>query len=243
MRYIDFINNNITLISLFLNVIVIINFVKNIFDFVFKKYYIKKVLGYNNELVSISCYDENNKYLSFHDIEAVNNIIAMFFEINQKFAFTRIERDVNNEMCIGGFLVNRKINTYFVKYFKDFKYLMAPDWKAKYGDNPFIEYVPEKNGYKIKDVVLTCDSSTDYAFLIKLTKEDLQNAKKVIHIIHGSYEISTIRASEYLATHYKQIYKEFKNRHYFFAIEINRLDGSINYSKGIIDFTDKMFNY
>lgn len=242
MKYINFLNNNITVISLFLNLIVIIDLIKKALDFVFKKYYIKKVLGYNNEFVNISCYDEKNNFLSYHDIEAVNNIITMFFEINQKFTFTRIDKDVDNEMCIGGFLVNRKINTYFVKYFEDFKYLMLPNLKERYGDNPFIEYNPDENGYKVRDIVLSCDSSTDYAFLIKLTKEDLQSAKKVIHIIHGSYEVGLIRASEYLVTHYKEIYKEYKNRHYFFALEINRFDGSINHSKGRIDFTDKMFN-
>lgn len=45
-----------------------------------------------------------------------------------------------------------------------------------------------------------------------------------------------------LLTHYKQIYKKFGNDHYFFAIEINLVDESINYSQGIIDFTDEMFS-
>ena len=241
MKYINYFNNSITLISLFLNIIIIIKFIKNIFDFLFKKYFIKKVLGYSNEAVNICCYDESYASLSHHDIEATNNIIKLFFNINQKFVLTGVESDGNNEMCVGGFLVNRKINKYMVNYFEDFRYITSPDLKEKYGENPFIEYIPNKNGYKIKDKELLFESGVDYVFLIKLTKSDFYGANKTVHIIHGTNEVGLIRGSEFLMTKYKKIYEKFKNNHYFFALEIICRDKSINYSKDIIDLTDKMF--
>lgn len=241
MKLINTFNNNITLISLILNIIVIIKCIKNILDYIFNKYFIKKIFNYNDELVNVCFYDKKYNYVSFNDIESANNIITLFNKINQKFRLTDASVDGNSEICIGGFLVNRKINTYLVKYFEDFKYITSPDLKEKYGNNPIIEYVPEKNGYRAKDMEFPFNNDIDYAFLIKLTKNDFKDAKKTVHIIHGTNEVGLRRATEYLATKYKEIYKKYKDGHYFFAIEIIRHDNSINYSKGIIDLTAIMF--
>ncbi len=241
MKFITIFNNNITLISLFINILFIIKCIQNIFNFIFKEYCIKKVLDYNNNLVNICCYDKSTNYISIPDIEATNNIINLFNEINQKFQLAGTDSDENNEMCIGGFLVSNKINSYFVRYFNDFKFITTPEMKATYGNNPFIEYIPDKYGYRIKDREFPLTAEIDYAFLIKLTRNDFSGADKTVHIIHGTNEVGTIRASEFLTTHYKQIYKKYKGKHYFFAIEIIRHDSSINYSKGIIDLTDIVF--
>ena len=64
---------------------------------------------------------------------------------------------------------------------------------------------------------------------------------KVVHILFGAGDRATYIASQYLSTHYKQIYHTFRNEHYFFAIEVNLVDESVNHSKGIIDLTNEMF--
>ena len=88
----------------------------------------------------------------------------------------------------------------------------------------------------------TKHEKTDYAFLIKLTPDDFKNeCKKTVHILFGGRAISTVKATEYLKTQYKEIYRRYKNNHYFFAIEINLIDTSFNHQKGIIDLTNDMF--
>ena len=83
----------------------------------------------------------------------------------------------------------------------------------------------------------------DYAFLIKLTPDDFNNeCKKTVHILFGERSIGTIKATEYLMTQYKEIYKKYRNNHYFFAIEINLIDNSFNHKRGIIDLTQDMFS-
>ena len=89
----------------------------------------------------------------------------------------------------------------------------------------------------------TKHNKIDYAFLIKLTPDDFNNeCKKTVHILFGGRAISTVKATEYLRTQYKEIYKKYKSNHYFFAIEINLIDNSFNHKKGIIDLTKEMFS-
>ena len=156
--------------------------------------------------------------------------------------------DEKNEINIGGFSANRKVSAYFAKYFKNFKYIEAKEkeecFKKQDIDMRIFEFNEEgKKGFRIDDVFLeTTSRISDYAFLIKLVKSDFKNDnEKTVHIVFGGGDIGTIKATEYLLTHYKQIYEEFGENHYFFALEVNRVDNSIKYAKGIIDLTDRMF--
>ena len=257
MSYLNYFNNVITIISFIVNIMFVVPAMVKIYIYFTKKRYVKKVLGYGNEAVQIShctflletyTHSQNN-FITYASVIAMNNVINLFNIINQKFYLVENPIDVKNEINIGGFTANKKVNAYFIKYFSNFKYIDSIKKKAAYEKHPvdqriFEFSIDDKRGFKIDDDYFldTTGKISDYAFLIKLVKSDFKNDnEKTVHILFGGGDIGTIKATEFLLTHYKQIYEVFGEKHYFFALEINRVDNSINYSKGIIDLTDRMF--
>ncbi len=152
------------------------------------------------------------------------------------------------EYILYDFKDNKRVNSYFINYFKHFKYYIDLKYKSYYEKitcySTILEYTVDKYGFYINEnrFLETIPDKTDYAFLIKLTPDDFNTKTyKTVHILFGGRAISTVKATEYLQTQYKEIYKKFNNGHYFFAIEINLIDNSFNHKKGIIDLTKDMF--
>lgn len=256
MEHLNIFNNIITIISFIVNMAFLIPFTMKIYDYFTNKKFAKRVLGFNNESVQLShsTFDlitesgSKNNFITYASLESINNIINLLNIIGQDFDLVNEMMNAKNEINIGGFLTNKKVNAYFTKYFNNFKFITDTKYKKIYDKYPIdkrmIEYSSEKTGFKINDDIFleTNREITDYAFLIKLTNNDFKNDNiKAVHILFGGGDIGTIKSTEYLLTHYKQIYNKFKNNHYFFAMEVNRIDGSINYSRGIINLTDIMF--
>lgn len=256
MNNIIIFNNIITIVSFIVNISFIIPFAIKIYDYFTNKRYVKKILGFNNSAVQISHATFNieiekghrHDYITCEALESVENIVDLLHIINQKFYLIENNSKYNDEINIGGFLANKKVNAYFVKFFDNFKFITNCSSKNRYDKYPIdqrmIKYSSDKTGFIINDdIFLETNKNTDYAFLIKLVKTDFKNDnEKTVHIIFGGGNIGTVKASEYLLTHYKQIYKKYNRKHYFFAIEVNKIDESINYSRGIIDLTDVMFS-
>lgn len=257
MSYIIISNNIITIISFIVNIFFLVPFIYKIYKYFTQKRYIKKVLAYNNEPVQIyqSTYTFNTvegftyDYITYNSLECMDNILSIFNIINQGFSFTTQIDNANNEICIGGFLPNKRVNAYFIKYFNNFKFYVDEQFKSDYEkypiDTQILIYSKSKTGFRINENTFleTKRNKTDYAFLIKLTPDDFKNeCKKTVHILFGGWAISTVKATEYLKTQYKEIYKKYKNKHYFFAIEINLIDNSFNHKKGIIDLSHEMFD-
>lgn len=255
MKYIILSNNIITIISFIANLFFLLPFIYKAYKYFTKKRYIKKVLAYNNEPVQIYqstfTYDTIEGYtydfITYNSLECIDNILNIFNVINQKFSFVPQIDNAKNEICIGGFLSNKRVNAYFTKYFKNFKYYVDKKFESGYKEYPIdtqtIRYSKNRTGFQInKKFLETMINKIEYAFLIKLTPNDFETeCRKTVHILFGGRSIGTIKATEYLMTQYKRIYKKYKNKHYFFAIEINLIDNSINYKKGIIDLTKEMF--
>lgn len=258
MNYLIVFNNFMVFISFVVNILFLIPFIYSIYKYFTQKRYIKKVLDYNkNEPVQIyqSTYTFSSvegyiyDYITYNSLECMDNILSVFNIINQKFSFTTQIDNACNEICIGGFLPNKRVNSYFVKYFNNFKFYADEKFKEPYEKCPIntqiIIYSKNKFGFKINENIFleTKHNKIDYAFLIKLTPDDFNNeCKKTVHILFGGRAISTVKATEYLRTQYKEIYKKYKSNHYFFAIEINLIDNSFNHKKGIIDLTKEMFS-
>ncbi len=251
-------NDIIIIISFIFNIIfVVIPLIIKIFRYLFVKRYIKLVLGYTEEDVKITnCIfslstpsNVQNDFVAYSSVLALNNINILFNMVNQRFCLDERIIDANNEMNIGGFTANKKVNAYFTKYFPNFKYVTNITNKEALERHPidnkiFIYSTDNKKGFQINGHIFLniIDRNTDYAILIKLTKEDFKDDNnRSVHIIFGGTDIGTIKGTEFLLTHYKQIYDTYGKNHYFFAIEINCIDESINYSKKIIDLTDEMF--
>lgn len=257
MNTVSTFNNLITILSFLANIMFIIPFIVKVYQYFTNKKYIRKVLGYNAEPVEISyCrYQINtnihvcNEFVNYSSVIATNNIIKVLNSVNQKYTLVQSNQDVRNELNLGGFIANKKVNVYFTKYFPKFKYMVDINKKDIYQQYPVDKRVYEfstdgRNGFQIgeNEFLDTTDEISDYAFLIKLTKDDFKDGnEKVVHILFGGCDIGTIMATEFLQKHSKEIYKNYGKGHYFFALEINRVDNSINYSKGIIDLTAKMF--
>ena len=216
------------------------------------KNYIKNVLSFNNKPVKIHlsadahCIVEKHicNFISYDSLERIENVLNMFRIINQEFTFTRQDDDIENEMCIGGFWGNMTINMYFNRFFNNFCYYSDKRQNNHiiYGNR--IHYFENKTGFKInKNTFLeTKFNNTDYAFLIKITPNSFEGMNNnTIHILFGGTDNSTIKATEFLRTQYKEIYKKYKNGHYFFAIKLNLSDNTIDYKNGIIDLTGEMF--
>ncbi len=254
MDYVTTFNNIVTILSLVFNIVSIPFLIKKVFNYFYKKRIIKKILGFTHDIVQISysvrdIENENgnkNNYMTHDCFESINNIIKLLNMKNLKYKVAN-EINSNNEINIGGFLNNKKVNVYFTNYFKNFKYIVYEKNKSIFEgypiDHSILEYSIDKSGFKIgNDIFEIKKDVNDYAFLIKLVKSDFKdNNKKAVHIIFGGGSMATKKATEYLLFNYKQIYKHFKKNHYFFALEINCIDQSINYSKGIINLTDRMF--
>lgn len=251
-KFISFISNSPVVISFLTNISLAICWLYNYFS---KKKYIKGVLGFNknkvqfthSEFVLNSDLRHKHRFITYESLESISNVIKLLNIVNKQFDL--IEKDItNNEINIGGFLTNKKVNVYFNEHFKNFKIIENISRQKVLNNRPInhdvIEYTSsDESGFKIgDDYYLKMDKYSDYAFLIKLIETDFRNAdKKTVHILFGGGNIGTIKATEYLLTHYRQIYKKYKKGHYFFAIKINLTDNSIDFSKGIIDLTDKMF--
>lgn len=256
MEYLNYFNNTITVISFVVNIMLIIPCIFKIYEYFTRKRYAKKVLGYSKEAVQVSqCTFElnmlsgsKNTFITYASVISTNNVISLFNIVGQKFCLVENPIDARNEINIGGFSANKKVNAYFVKYFNNFKFLDTKNKEEAYQkhgvDMKMFEFNEQgKKGFRIDDTFYDITSKvSDYAFLIKLTNSDFKNSnEKTVHIVFGIGDVGTIKATEYLLTHYKQIYEMFGEEHYFFALEVNKVDNSINYARGIIDFTDRMF--
>lgn len=189
-----------------------------------------------------------HEFITCHSMECIDNIVNLFNIINQKFIFVNHSDNAKNEICIGGFMANKRVIVHFVNHFKDFQYYVDEKFKNEYDKYPIprkmIVYSKSKIGFKITDEIFLeiKPGEVDYAFLIKLVPNDFNNeCNKVIHILFGGFAISTVKATEYLCNEYKNIYRHYKNSHYFFALEINLINNSFNNKKGIIDLTKYMF--
>ena len=244
-----------TIISFVVNLAFIIPFIYSVKNYFSKKRYINKILEFNNEITYITHStfyfsngrDHEHEYITYESLEGINNIIKLLHVVNKKFDLTENIINPNNEINIGGFVSNKKVNAYFTKHFQNFKFIANTERKNRYSNYPInqelIEYSDKENGFLIdNNIFLEINKTTDYAFLIKMKSKDFKDDNsKTVHIAFGGGNIGTVKATEYLSMYYKQIYKKYKTNHYFFALEINKVDNSINFSKGIIDLTDIMF--
>ncbi len=254
MSGLELFNNIITVISFLANIVLILHYIKKAYIYYTDKRYLKKVLGFDDKtvLVTHSTFkfltgQENvSSYITYDSLRAINKVIDMLN--SQKIKFDLIgNKDSQNEVNIGGMLTNKRVGNYFRNHFKNFKYVASKDREEIHRtysiEQSIVEYsTGSTTGFKINGEMLPIDNSTDYAFIIKLLPDDFQDEmKKTVHIIFGSKNIGTVKAAEYLATHYKQIYRKYKDKHYFFAIKVNCNNSSINYAEGIKDFTNEMF--
>lgn len=257
MNFIYFTNDIITIISFIVNLCFICPFLYRIYKYFTQKIYINKVLSYNKDAVQIyqATYEFNTvegykyDFVTCNSLKSIHNILDIFEAKNQKFTFVDQIDNAANEICIGGPLPNKRVNSYFVKYFKNFKYVVNTKYENIYENYPIntqlFEYSDDKIGFKVGDDIFleTEPPKKDYAFLIKLTNDDFKlGYKRTVHILFGGRSIGTIKATEYLQTQYKEIYRKYKQKHYFFAIEINLIDNSFNQKMGIIDLTNEMFS-
>lgn len=260
MDTINIFNVFITIISFIINIFFIIPFIVKIFDYFLDKRFIKKVLNFSKGPVQIypSTYalqanlNKTYTFISYEFLKSLNNISKILQSTRQKYNIVDVNLDTisKDEINIGGFITNKKVNVYFSTHFKNFKFISDIKYKEEHDtytiDKSMIEYDTKDFGFRMnnnKDCFLETNDRNDYAFLIKLVNSDFKDDyNRCVHILFGGGSIGTIKAAEYLSTHYKQIYKKFRNNHYFFAIEVSRIDGSINHARGIIDLTDIMFD-
>ncbi len=261
MEHIIIFNNITTYISFFVNIAFLIPLTRKIFIYFTDKRYIKKVLGFNNEAVQITHgvfhletdIGIKNDFITYSSLKSVDNVIGLLAQAGKEFDLLEKELNYKNEINIGGFMVNKKVNAYFSKYFPNFKYVTDISYKEKYEsyllDTRIVEYSCDKFGFNINNqkFLEIKYGYKDYAFLIKLVELDFRNeSKKAVHILFGAGDKATYLATEYLRFNYKELYKEihkkYDDNHYFFALEVNLVDESINSAKKIIDLTPYMFN-
>lgn len=249
-------NNFITIISFFVNVIFVYTLIRKLCIYFTEKRYIKKVLGFTKDTVQITHgifhlttdIGIKNNFITYASLDSINNIIKLLNKVGQHFELTEQNGYIKNEVNIGGFMVNKKVNAYFSKHFLGFRYITDIEYKDKYEEYPidtsFIEYSNKNFGFWIKDKkFLEVEYGfKDYAFLIKMVEADFKNENnKTVHILFGASDKATYIASQYFLTHCKKIFEKFKEKHYFIAVEVNLVDDSINSSRGIIDLTEEMF--
>lgn len=239
--------------SFIINLAFIIPFLQKVYKYFKTTRYKRKVLAYNNDPIQIYQSVLNYKVASGNEydvimcspLEEIHNVLCIFDYKLQKFVFANQDDNARNEMCIGGTFYNKRTNSYFVRYFDNFEVYVGRKLEKANLVSQKVVYTDNHFGFKINEELFleTKEGLIDYAFLIKLVPKDFNNENdKVVHILFGGTFTGTIKATEYLKTHCKEIYKKFKNEHYFFAIEVNLTDKSFNEKEGIIDLTDKMFS-
>jgi len=251
MRFLNLFNDLTLWISVILNIVLI---AKGATTYFARKRYIKNVLGFSREPVQISQCIFNlqmrsgswNNFVTYASVTATNNIVNLLCSVNQEFYLVEQINDAKNEINIGGFTANKKTNAYLTKYFPGFKFQESREREQFHQKDDFDMKIYEftdsgQKGFKVGNLFLdVTDRIMDYAFLIKLVKSDFKDDnEKTVHIVFGARDGGTEKATEYLLTHYKQIYQKYGKEHYFFALEVQQ--GEINYNRGIIDLTDQMF--
>lgn len=238
------------------NIPFVIALILKIYSYFTNKKYIKKVLGFNKEPIKISHgifhlttdIGITNNFITYASLDSVNNIIKLLDITGQKFDLIGKGLHSKNEINIGGFMVNKKVNSYFSKHFPEFKYQTDIKYKSAYGSYPIdtkiLKYSCNRFGFIVGNEFLEIKYGyTDYVFFIKMISSDFKDDDaKTVHIIFGAGDKGTYIATEYLLMNYKEIYKNFKDNHYFFALEVNLVDESVNTSKGIKNLTKEMFN-
>lgn len=255
MNYLVIFNNFVTIISFLVGVPSIISLSIKLYRYSCDVRYAKKVLGFDKQPVQITqcIFEIENKgygekyYVTRSSVIALKNIISLLNAVGQKFNVTDNSGEEVNEIHIGGFVANKKVGHYLKAHFPEFKYITSGDkielYRKNHVDPDILIRSDNQRTFKLGNKILDMTGrDIEYAFLIKLTKDDFKDSNtKTVHIIFGRGDAGTIKATEFLAKNYKNIYNAFKDKHYFFAIEVNNFDNSVNGSKGIIDFTDIMF--
>ncbi len=256
MKYISIFNDITPYISFAVNIAFLIPLAIKIYLYFTDKKYLKRVLGFSNNLVQITHgvfhletdIGIKNDFITYASLGSVDNMISLLEQAGNVFDLMGKEINYDNEINIGGFMVNKRVNAYFSKYFSNFKYVTDINYKEKYDfyklNTGIVDYSYDKFGFDInnQEFLEVKYGYIDYAFCIKMVESDFKNDnKKAVHILFGAGDKATYIASEYLLINYKKIYEKFGKKHYFFAPEVNLVDESVNGARGIIDLTHHMF--
>lgn len=140
---------------------------------------------------------------SIWGFRSINNIINLLHICDYKFNLLGNDYDAKNEIHIGGFVANKRVASYFVQHFPNFKYNANIEREKLYkkfpGNKKIIEYTEFETGFNINNsIFLKTDSQVDYAFLIKLIKSDFKdNNGKIVHILFGGENMGTAKSTEY----------------------------------------------
>ncbi|WP_180994592.1 hypothetical protein [Clostridium sp. chh4-2] len=166
-----------------------------------------------------------DEFITYGDMKAVLQIISVLNKLHYTFDLYT-DRNVEFPEIHIGLKTNKYALNYVKKVCPTYKSWMESDGTVmlKFG-NRLLYY--RYNMY-------------DYAFLIKLTKDDYYG--RTIHLIFGGYDLGTYKAIEFLSSYSNQIYKRFKQGHYCIAVKVDFRSRAFDMVTGIIDLTDDFFN-
>lgn len=108
-----------------------------------------------NDYISVEGFQ--TKIIAIDSIEGLYNITNMLSIIGKKYKFVNHNETSKNEICVGGFLYNKRVNSYFLNHFGNFKYFIDVKYKDYYekatSNSPILKYTNHKFGFYIDETL------------------------------------------------------------------------------------------
>lgn len=246
----------------------IINSVKEllrkVLDFIYLRIINRKKLGVigDNKQCEISIptykrriFDEELETVILSEVTQLCDIIIFLKNVKKEVFFRneKIKKKDTIEIIIGSPVVNNNSLVYFNDFFTSVKYYINSenyrnseiDFKERISDFFVINNYYEqaiRYGENESEVLEYKHKIKDYAILIKISNNDFVfDKKKTVHIIFGMGRNGTKEAVNFFIMNYRRLYRDFHNRHYCIALEVNK-NGVINQKKEYINLTKHFFS-
>lgn len=253
----------ITFVSVIINIILGSIAIKKWITYMFSTRLFKKALGFKTKEIVItqSIFEPSmmsgitNNVITYQSVICLNKITTILLKCKYNYKIYEEPNAQFDEINIGGPTCNKKVNIHITTLFPNFKFVTPLSDKSKFDKYPinqqFIEYSQNETGFKIyrktdKELLHFYKADyqeKDYLFIIKLTPDDFsEDFNKIVFILFGAFDKGTSYIPDFIQRFYKELYKKFKNKHYFIAIPFNNIDNTFDLVTGIIDLTDEMLN-
>lgn len=210
-----------------------------------KKKFVISVPVYEKEFVGF-----DYPVVTYEETVAISKLINFLQPINYSIEISKdSDHDEKaNLIHIGGPAANIRTNAIFHEKFGDaikFHVSIKEDYFEKSKIYKWIfRFESDFTGVKfqnknVDNSFIYKKEETDFAFLVKLTSSDTGSDRNIF-ILWGIEMLGTKRAVDYFINYHDELYRDFKEKHFFIAVKVNAIDGS--YNQEYTDLTQIVFH-
>ena len=244
-----------TIIGGISTIIIIIQSILKLHDYLKDKRYIKTMLRFKNKecIITQTVYynsDINaNEVVTNASMQSFQMINNMLYKVSYRIIPCANSFIGKNIIHIGGPASNIHVNALFIEHNYKFEFWTPKTDKHTHNDlklnSRFIHYTEDDTRkFIIGNIKLEIkENERDYALIVRMPSDNKSGVDFSTHIIFGCKANGTLKGIEYFTNNYKMIAKLYGKSKYCFAVPINLIDNTITISnEKIIDLTNDFFN-